>query len=519
MTPILWIFEDQLSFELETLREYPAAPVLMIESAKAFSAWPFHKKRLTFLASAMRHFAEELREAGRVVQYYPLRKKGYVDSLSAVREVTKKFRSNRFAVVNPSEHHTRAWLDTLPAMLDIEIEYLPNTLFLVDRNDFRDWAKSLKQPVMEFFYRRMRKQHNILMDGDKPAGGTWNLDKENRKSAPSNLVVPMLPSFKPDATTQEVMDEINRRFAHHPGSTDGFDLPVTRNDAKQFFTNFLDQRLPQFGEFEDAMLTGEPVLFHSFVSPLINAGLLRPMECARAAEERYRAKRAPLNSVEGFVRQIIGWREYIYGIYHTFMPEYRTRNSRGSTRELPAWFWDAKTDLNCLRQSIGNVVENAYSHHIQRLMVICNFSTLAGLSPQAVNDWFYAMYIDSHDWVVTPNVIGMGMNSDGVALGKPGVVGTKPYISSAAYIDRMSDYCAGCRYNPKVRSGEDACPFNYLYWTFLHHYRDLFSKNPRMAMMLKNLDRIPAAEMKQMISARERFIDQLPVYPPSSMRA
>ena len=267
-------------------------------------------------------------------------------------------------------------------------------------------------------------------------------------------MIPATPSFTPDGITREVMKEVARRFGDHYGKVDGFDLPVTRADAQAAAAEFFDKRLPLFGDYEDAMVTGQPVLYHSLLSMCINAGLLDPLELVREAERRYQEKLAPLNAVEGFVRQILGWREYMRGIYNTFMPQYRDRNARGDTGKLPEWFWTGDTDMNCLRQSIGHVVDKGYSHHIQRLMVICNYATLAGISPQEVNDWFLIMYIDSHDWVTTPNVIGMGMNADG------GVCATKPYVSSGAYINRMSDYCGGCKFNPAKKLDDDACPFN-----------------------------------------------------------
>lgn len=510
--PILWLFEDHLSHDLPALKKHPTSPVLMVESDRAFRLVPFHKKRIVFLCSAMRHFADEMRAAGRTVHYFPLKARGYRDCLSAVRAVVKTAGTNHFVVTDPSEHHTLAWLHTLPDLLKIEIDFEPQTLFLTDRHAFADWARSKKSPVMEFFYRRMRADHGVLMDPKKPGqpvGGTWNLDKENRKPAPQGLLIPPPPSFPPDEITRDVMKEVDRRFADHPGDAAGFDWPVTRDDAEAALKDFLDRRLPLFGDYEDAMVTDQPVLFHSLLSPVINAGLLLPMEVVRAAEKRFTSGNAPLNSVEGFVRQILGWREYVYGIYWSFMPEYRGRNTRQSTRPLPAFFWDGQTDMNCLRQTIGGLLQTAHTHHIQRLMVICNFATLAGLSPQAVNDWFLAMYIDSHDWVVTPNVIGMGMNADAPAGSTQGTMATKPYVSTAAYINRMSDYCEGCRFNPKHRTGDDACPFNYLYWTFLSHYRKDLGRNPRMTMLLKNVDRIDPAEMRKMMLLRKAFIEGL----------
>lgn len=504
--PVIWVFEDQLSPDWPALREAPDAPVLLIESAHAYSMWPYHPKRLTFLISAMRHYAAELSDAGRRVFHYPLRRENYLDSLSAVRDVMKQIGETEFWVTEPSEHHTRVWLDTLPKKLGISIRYFPNTLFLTDRDDFRSWVKTLKSPVMEQFYRRMRTKHDVLMNGKSPVGGEWNFDRDNRKPFKSGSVkVPPPKRFKPDDITNEVIAEVQRRWPNAYGSAADFDWPVTRKQALAALKDFLDHRLPYFGDYEDAMVTGEPFLFHSLVSAALNAGLLSPMEIVRAAEKRYHDQHAPLNAVEGFIRQIIGWREYVYGIYWTFMPEYRDRNARKSTRALPQFFWTGDTEMNCLRQCVSTVVEHAYSHHIQRLMILCNFATLAGLSPQMVNDWFLSMYIDSHDWVVTPNVVGMAMNADG------GTIATKPYVSSAAYVNRMSDYCKSCRYDRTARTGKDACPFNFLYWTFLHHFRKQFAGNLRMNMVLKNLDNVPPDEMKEMMRLRKSFIESLPL--------
>jgi deoxyribodipyrimidine photolyase-related protein len=499
----LWIFEDQLSHALSTLRAFPDAPVLLIESAFAFRMFKYHKKRLVFLIAAMRHFRDELIAAGRTVHYYPLQKKGYRDSLSAIRHYTKTTGRRDFEVVAPSEYHTKIWLDELEQSLKIQIDFTPNELFLTDRNEFADWARPLKSPVMEVFYRRMRAKHNVLMSEGNPIGGQWNLDKLNRKSPPDSLLVPPPASVKPDAITRQVMEDVNHWFADHPGEVIGFDYPVTHADAERELTHFLEHRLPMFGDFEDAMVTGQSVMYHSRLSSAINAGLLSPMQCIRGAEQRLKNKRAPLNAVEGFVRQILGWREYMYGIYWTFMPDYRNRNARGDTALLVDFFWHGKTEMNCLAQTVGDLLKTGYSHHIQRLMVICNFATLAGLSPQAVNDWFLQMYIDSHDWVVTPNVVGMGMNADG------GTCATKPYVSSAAYINRMSDYCKNCRFKHAQRVGEDACPFNYLYWTFLETHRKTLSRNPRMAMMIKNLDRIELSELEQMRNQRAHLLKVL----------
>ena len=500
--PTAWILEDQLSPTLLNLRENADLPVLMIESRTAWREWPYHKRRLAFLAGAMRHFADELKTAGRDVHYYPLKARGYKDSLTAIRQHVKKVKDNELWLTRPTDYHTQAWIDTLPKKLGVTIRYFPNRLFLTDREHFAKWARG-KKVIMETYYRRMRKEHELLMeeDGKSPEGGSWNFDKMNRKPAKGlDLTFPKPPSFEPDAITKQVLKDVEREFPDHPGDTSGFDLPVSRDDAHAAVKDFLKNRLPLFGDYEDAMLTGERVLYHSLISPVLNAGLVNPVALAKAVERDYRKGKVPINAAEGFIRQIIGWREFVYGIYWTYMPEYRDRNQRGDSRPLPDFLWDGDTDLHCLKESVSAVVEEAYSHHIQRLMVICNFATLAGLDPQKMADWFLAMYIDSHDWVVTPNVVGMAMNSD------HDTIATKPYVSTASYINKMSDYCGHCRYDPKQRTGEAACPFNYLYWTFLDDRRDEYAKNPRMRTVLSNIDRFGEATMKQMHEQRKQFV-------------
>jgi deoxyribodipyrimidine photolyase-related protein len=495
----LWLFEDQLC--LDAVRNARADRVLIVESKRHFAAWPFHKIRIAFQCAAIRHFAGELRQRKIDVRLFSLDRKPYLDAIRALQTVVRETDDRDIIILASSEHHCQVWVQDVCRQNKLNLKILANPLFLTDRDEFADWAKPLKSPVMETFYRKMRKKLNVLMTPDgTPEGGEWNLDKENRKPPGKGMTFPEPLTFEPDALTRGAVADVDRVFANHPGSLDGFRLAVTREQAQSALDDFVRNRLPTFGDFEDAMLTGEPTLFHSGLSHLINVGLLKPLDVVNRVEQAFRAGRVPLNSAEGFIRQIIGWREYVYGIYHTFMPEYRKRNARGVERPLPEWFWNADTKMNCLRQSIGGVIERAYSHHIQRLMVICNFATLADVSPQAVNDWFYAMYVDSFDWVVTPNVVGMGMNADG------GTMATKPYVSSAAYVNRMSDYCKACSFDHSARTGDDACPFNFLFWTFLDRHRKSFGRNPRMTMMLKNLDRIAPDELRAMHHLRERFV-------------
>jgi len=493
--PTLWLMEDQLSIEL--VRQLRPDRVLLVESRKHYAAWPFHKRRIVFQVSAIRHFAEELRAAGFGVHHFGLNRRPYLDSISAIRHVVRETGDSQFVVIAPSEHHCAEWINTIPETVGVDVRIIPNTLFLTNRDEFAAWARPLKRPVMEHFYRRVRGTLGVLVEADgSPAGGKWNFDKDNRKPPKRGMTFAPPLAISPDPITRTAMSDVEREFPTHPGSVEGFALPVTRADASRAWADFVKHRLPQFGDYEDAMLTAEPILNHSFISMLLNVGLLSPMKLLRDIEAAHLAGKVPLNSAEGIIRQIIGWREYVYGIYWSFMPEYRSRNARGSRLDLPDWFWTGKTEMNCLSRCISGVVDRAYSHHIQRLMVICNFATLAALSPQAVNDWFFAMYVDSFDWVVTPNVVGMGMHAD------HGTIATKPYISSAAYINRMSDYCDDCRFDPAERVGATACPFNYLFWTFLHHFAAQFKGNPRMTMMLKNAAKIDAEQMKRMMQQR-----------------
>jgi deoxyribodipyrimidine photolyase-related protein len=378
--------------------------------------------------------------------------------------------------------------------------------FLVSRAEFAAWAEGRKLLRMEDFYRLQRKRFGLLMEPDgTPAGGAWNLDAENQKSAKS-LMKRGLPApplrFPPDAITTQVMDYVANRQAPQWGDLDGFGFPVTRAQALQALDDFIVHRLADFGPYEDAMLRGEPTLYHSQLSVAMNIGLLHPLEMARAAEAAWRRGEVPLQSAEGFIRQIIGWREYVNGIYWLKMPAYRTVNYFGFTRPLPQLYWEPeRTDLACLRDTVTMVQRHAFVHHIPRLMILCNFAVLTGVNPGALSDWFWAAFADAMEWVELPNVVGMGTFGDG------GLMASKPYVSSASYINRMSDHCGGCRYDPAKRTGETACPFNYLYWSFLDDIRQgTLDVGQRMALVLKALERIPPSELAAMQEERERFL-------------
>ena len=354
-----------------------------------------------------------------------------------------------------------------------------------------------------FLTPEMRREYGVLMRGDEPEGGQWNFDAENRERLPDTIAVPDHPEFEPDAITQDVLALVESRFATHPGSLRPFSMAVTRNEALEALDRFITERLPLFGKYQDAMKQGEPKLFHSMISAALNCGLLEPLEIIRRAEHAYHSGHAPLNAVEGFIRQILGWREYVRGLYWLKMPEYAQTNALNASRPLPDFYWTGETDMNCMRQVIGETLENAHAHHIQRLMVIGNFALLAGISPPQIEEWYLAVYADAYEWVELPNTHGMVMFADG------GYLASKPYAASGAYIDRMSDYCGRCRYKVKQKTGPDACPFNYLYWNFLIENAPLLRKNQRMAVIYGNLDRMDMSRRDEITASAQTFLTGL----------
>ena len=368
---------------------------------------------------------------------------------------------------------------------------------------FAQWAKGRKQLRMEFFYREMRKRYGVLMEDGKPVGGEWNYDQDNRQKAPADLQVPAPYTATNDPITQEVLELVAREFDDHFGDLEPFSFAVTREAALEVLDRFVEDRLARFGPYQDAMVQGEPWMFHSHISFYLNCGLLLPMECIRAAERAYYDGRAPLNSVEGFIRQILGWREYIRGIYWLRMPDYAQENFLRAERDLPGFFWTGETRMNCLRQCVLETKQNAYAHHIQRLMVLGNFALIAGLAPEQVNEWYLLVYADAYEWVELPNVSGMILFADG------GVLASKPYAASGAYIHKMSNYCETCSYSPTKKNGGKACPFNYLYWNFLERNADLLSSNPRLAMIYRSWGRMSDEKRAAVADDSARFFNAL----------
>ena len=500
------IFADQLSHGLSslTISSPEESVVLMMEVAEEAGTVAHHRKKLIFLFSAMRHFAKELKEHGWTVEYIKLDDEDNSGSFtSEIKRAIKHYDISQLRVCEPSEYRVleiiKGWKDVLNLPVTITLDHR----FISNQDEFADWAEGRKQFRMEFFYREMRRKTDLLMDGNKPEGGKWNYDSENRKPAKDDLFMPKPLRFQPDPITQEVIEMVKAEFPTRFGNADNFFFAVTRHGAKEALEYFIKNVLPRFGDYQDAMLTGEPFLYHSLLSMYLNVGLLGPIEICEAVEAAYRDGKAPLNAAEGYIRQIIGWREYVRGIYWLKMPDYLEENALTATRDLPEFYWTGDTDMHCLSEAIGQTKEHAYAHHIQRLMITGNFALLIGVDPKQVHEWYLAVYIDAFEWVELPNTLGMSQFGDG------GLLGSKPYASSGAYINRMSNYCKSCKYNVKARVGEDACPFNSLYWHFIARNEDALSGNNRMSMPYRNLAKMDEDVREGLIAQADTFLKSL----------
>ncbi|MCC0035877.1 MAG: cryptochrome/photolyase family protein [Hoeflea sp.] len=504
-----FVLGDQLSRGISSLEDARADTdvIFMAEVMAEATSVRHHKKKIAFLFSAMRHFAEDLRDEGFTVDYLCLDAKGNPgDFGAALAEAVERHGASRVVLTEPSEMRVLEAAESWREELDVDLDILADTRFLASHEDFVSWAttdsggqpKSLR---MEYFYREMRRRTGYLMADGEPEGGQWNYDADNRKTLPDSIKVPLRPKFPPDSVTREVIELVAERFEDHFGDLEPFDYPVTRAGAVAYLDWFMTEALACFGDWQDAMKQGEPLLFHSHLSTLMNCGLLDPRECCEKAEAAYRDGLAPLNAVEGFIRQIIGWREFIRGVYWLKMPDYALANALDATRPLPGFFWTGKTAMNCLNQAISETRSNAYAHHIQRLMVIGNFCLIAGVDPREVQEWFLVVYSDAYEWVEMPNVVGMALFADG------GFVASKPYAASGAYINKMSDYCGSCRFDVKRKSGEKACPFNYLYWNFLSENENLLRQNHRMGLIMGSLGKMKPERLDEVRADSRRFLE------------
>lgn len=503
---LILIFGDQLSPSIAALRgvDKRDAIVLLCEIAEEITYVPHHKKKLIFILSAMRHFAEELRGLGWHVEYVRLDDPQNTGTfLSEIQRAVRHHAIARVITTKPGEYRLLEVLRNCMAELTVEIEMRDDSRFICSQSEFARWANARSQLRMEYFYREMRRKTQLLMNDAEPVGGQWNFDHDNRKPAKGEIEFPVPQQFAPDTITQDVIVLVETRFEKHFGEIASFWFATTRAQAEAVFEYFLKHALPRFGDFQDAMLRDEKFLFHSLISPYLNNGLLDPLAVCRAAEAEYKAGRAPLNSVEGFIRQIIGWREYIRGIYWLKMPEYRSENYLQATRPLPWFYWSAQTQMQCIRACVTQTRQEAYAHHIQRLMVTGNFALLAGIDPHQLHEWYLAVYADAYEWVELPNTIGMSQFADG------GLLASKPYVASGAYIDRMSDYCKSCSYDVKLKNGSKACPFNYLYWDFLTRHDSKFRNSPRMAQMYRTYDRLSDERKLAIADDAKKFLNEL----------
>lgn len=503
---LILVVGDQLSQSLASLTQADKNRdvVLMAEVAEEASYVRHHKKKLAFVFAAMRHFAQELTDQGWQVRYTRLDDAENAGSL--IGELARSLRQtglDRVTMVEPGEYRLKSALQSWADQSGFRLEMLEDTRFVATHAEFSAWADGRKQLRMEYFYRDMRRKTGLLMSGDKPEGGKWNFDTENRKPAKRDLFLPSPRKVAPDRITTEVLDLVAQRFPDHFGTLHPFWFGVTRADAVKALEHFVQSTLPSFGDYQDAMLEGEAFLYHSVLSQYLNAGLLDPLEICRHAERAYYEGHAPLNAVEGFIRQIIGWREYVRGIYWLTMPGYTTRNYLGADRALPDFYWTGDTDMACMAAAIGQTRDEAYAHHIQRLMVTGNFAMLAGIDPHQVHEWYLAVYADAYEWVEAPNVIGMSQFADG------GLLGSKPYAASGNYINKMSDHCSGCRYDVARKTGQGACPFNPLYWDFLIRNQERLRGNPRLGHAYRTWDRMSAEKQAEYLDSARAVLSAL----------
>jgi deoxyribodipyrimidine photolyase-related protein len=489
---LVFVLGDQLDIESAALADIDNTTdvVLMAEvrdeSTHVWSAKP----RTAFFFAAMRHFADDLQKKKMVVDYRQIGSHSNASLVEVLGSALKQYSPEKVVMVEPGDWRIEQQLLSFARDQKINLVIREDHHFMCTRAEFVDWAKGYKQLRLEYFYRMMRKRHDVMMEGDGPLHGRWNFDAENRGAFPKGgpTSVPQTLRVPPDATTREVTNDVQTHFAEHPGTLDHFAWPVTRKDALRALKLFVDERLSKFGEFQDAMWTNEPFLYHAHISAALNVKLLNPREVIAAAVSAFEDGRAPIEAVEGFARQVLGWREFIRGVYWLDMPGMREANFFEHKRKLPAWYWTGDTHMNCMRDTVGQTLKYGYAHHIQRLMVTGIFGLMAEIEPTEIEDWYLAVYIDAVDWVELPNVAGMAIYANG------GRFTSKPYIASGQYIKRMSNYCAGCRYKPDVKTGPTACPVTTLYWYFLDKHEKMLVSNPRTSLMAKNITKMSAED-------------------------
>lgn len=503
---IVLILGDQLSLDMAALRaaDKDLDVVLMAEVMDEATYVAHHKKKIAFIFSAMRHFAEELRSNGWTVDYKRLEDTADTGSITSVLDQALDNHACETVLrTKCGEWRLDSALTDFAKDTEHSVEVFNDDRFICSTSDFEAWAKDRKTLRMENFYREMRTKTGLLMDGDEPEGGTWNYDKENRKTPDTDHDFPRLRRFRPDDITKDVLDLVSERFGDNFGNLEPFQYAVTRDEANTALTHFIENALPTFGDYQDAMVRDEKFLSHSVISMYINVGLLDPLDVCKRVEKTYYDGDAPLNAAEGFIRQIIGWREYVRGVYWFKMPDYVDENFFDHDRDLPGFYWTADTKMACVAACVQQTKEEAYAHHIQRLMVTGNFALLAGIDPKQVHEWYLAVYADAFEWVELPNTLGMSQFADG------GLLGSKPYVSGGNYINKMSDYCKSCHYKIKEKTGATACPFNYLYWDFMARHRDKLKDNHRLGRVYSTWDRMDEDRQDTIRADAKTFLEGL----------
>ncbi len=501
MTTLRLILADQLSHTIAALEGIDKTKdvVMLCEVIEEAEYVPHHPKKIAFLFSCMRHFALELTAQGMNVIYVKLDDPANTGSFdSEIQRIAASNKITKIIVTEPGEYRVLEKFKQWQLTLNVDIR--EDKRFLSSIQEFRDFVGEKKQLRMEFFYRQMRKKYHILMEPNgTPVGGNWNFDQENRKPPKPNMTFSTRIAHVIDEIDQEVLNLVAEKFSNNFGDLMPFYFATNRAGAMAQARHFIENILPYFGQYQDAMVSGEAFLYHSVLSIYLNAGLLLPLELCHMAQEAYHKCAAPLNAVEGFIRQILGWREFIRGIYWQFMPQYAKLNYLEAHNKLPSMYWGGETKMHCMGQAISHTKKYAYSHHIQRLMITGNFALLANLSTTEVCSWYLSVYADAYEWVELPNTLGMALFGDG------GVVASKPYAASGKYINRMSNYCKKCAYDPEQTTGDDACPFNSLYWNFLVKHQKHFRKNQRMSMMYSTWDKF-AEQKKSDILAKASMV-------------
>lgn len=503
---LIFILGDQLSNNISSLKNFDKSQdkILIAEVNSEANYVNHHKKKLVFIFSAMRHFAKNLIKNGYDVSYYKLNDESFSDFSEALNFQINKSRPEKIIVTSPSEFRVVKEIESWQKKFNILVEIRTDDRFIASQQDFIDFAKNKKNLLMEFFYRKMRQKTQILMKDNKPIGGKWNYDAENRNKFDKNAKIPDQIKIEPDNITKEVIELVKNNFSDNFGEIDNFYYAVKKEDAKKLFDDFIKNRLKDFGKYQDGMSDEIEFGFHSIISLYLNVGLLDPLEMCKKAEEAYFSGLCDINSAEGFIRQILGWREFIRGIYWFKMPQYKELNFFKAKKKLPEFYWnEERTEMNCLKNVVKQTRKNAYSHHIQRLMITGNFAMLAALDPKEVNDWYMSVYFDAFEWVELPNTHGMAIFADG------GIVASKPYAASGNYINKMSNFCKNCRYNHKTTLEEDSCPFNYLYWNFMMKNEELLKNNPRLKFPYANLKKRQEQDKKTIKNLAEKFLSKI----------